>query len=155
MNKKIKYIYLGIFIILLVGLGFFRDFLFVNINYYLQELYYKNGGDYNLPPSLKFINHFSYIQLYYGKWILTGLFSSAYFIISLKCIQILFKEKKYLQWTLFAYLFVGFTASLFYLYGLLFNDIAIGYRFSRIMMGLVQSPFVLMILIPAFQLEKK
>ena len=108
-----------------------------------------------MPSSLKFLNNFSYFQLYWSKWILTVLFSLAYFIISLKCIKIFFKEKKYLQWTLIVYLFVGVTAFLFYLYGLLFKDMETGYRFSRIMMGLVQSPFVLMVLIPAFQLGKK
>ncbi|MDQ3190496.1 MAG: hypothetical protein M3Q58_02795 [Bacteroidota bacterium] len=153
MKKKVI-IYSLLILGLLLGLGLFRDFLFTNINFWLYELYYQRG-DFELPASLSSFNSFSYAQLYYFKWVLTVLFSLLYLLVYLLGIWVIFRQKKFLIWTIAAFVFIYVIAGCFYIYGWAFNDLKQGYQFARTFMGFVQSPFLLMLLIPAFMLDKK
>jgi hypothetical protein len=154
MNKGVKLIATSFLLILIIALGFYRDLLFKTINSELKDLYYQTEY-YTIPDSLLFLQSLSYHQLYYLKWILTPIISLIYLGLFLLTVKIHFKEKRYLYFTVIAFAAIVIISGLFFLSGMLFNDIYKGYHFSRIFMGFVQSPLLLMILIPAFLLERK
>lgn len=150
--KKNKKIFLALFIILLIALSFFRESVFININAHMWYLYYQNDKSY-LLPWLSFLKPLSYSQLYSLKWILTVFFSILFFSLTSIIIKLMFNEWKFIKWTLIV--FCGFlsVAALSYTAGILFNNTSDGYIVSRFFIGLVQSPFLLIFLIPAFKLS--
>ena len=152
MAKLNNFLFYFLLILSLIFFGYLRDYLFVNINFQLAKLYYKDYI-YTLPENLSFLQIFSYNQLFYGKWILTIVFMLIYFLITCAFIKKIFTEKKYIKWTAYSFLTILFISFLFYSYGILFHDYDNGYTLSRVFMGMVQSPLVLMILIPAFKLS--
>ena len=150
--NKIKIISYLILLALLLTLGFLRDFIFININLCLSAL--LNKSKYELPASLYLLQNLNYIQLYLLKWVLTILVSLLYLLIYLYAIWLLFKQEKYLLWTVAAFSCFYILSSCFYFYGWLFQDPERGYHFARIFIGFVQSPFLLMLLIPGFMLKE-
>lgn len=163
-NPKIPYLtilYLSILTILIIAMGFFRLFLFENINYHLQFLYYHTERS-HMSESLNFLRSFTYNELYIIKWMLTMLFSFAYLLITCLVIHIMFRVRKYVILTIYMFAAIIFISFLFYSVGLIINwDLQFtdqsktGYRLARICMGVAQSPFPLMILIPAFILSER
>jgi hypothetical protein len=153
-STKQNYFFVGSIVLLLLLLGYFRDFMFININFLMGVKYYVGiETDYVLPAQLSLLDKLSYDQLYYGKFILTLFFAILFFLISLFTIRRVFgKEKKYTRWTLYAYAGIFATSALFYLYAMITNDYENGYKLSRAFMGFLQSPFVLMVLVPAFKM---
>lgn len=145
----------NIFIILitciLLSLGYYRDFVFVNINALLKARDFRM--DYSMPSSLEFFNNYGYNTLVKIKWLLTLLFSGFYLILSSFAISLLFNNKKYLNITIAVYIIVTIVSGLFIASGLIFETIGSKmYDFSRYLMGMLQSPIILMILIPTFKL---
>ena len=61
---------------------------------------------------------------------------------------------KFIRWTIFSYIAVVAVSGISYGMGILFHDGENGYIFSRFFMGLIQSPFLLILLIPAFKLAE-
>ena len=159
--SSLSILYLSILAILIIALGFLRLFLFENINYHLQFLYYHTEKSY-MAESLNFLRSMSYDDLYSIKWTLTILFTLVYLFFTCIVIKILFQRKKYILWTIYIFTAVIILSSVFYILGLLINydlqftdQSKIGYRLARICIGVVQSPLPLMILIPAFLLNEK
>ena len=146
-------LYLSILAILIIALGFLRLFLFENINYHLQFLYYDMERSY-MAESLNFLRSFTYDELYEIKWILTILFSLTYLLFTCLVIKLLFCVRKYVLWTIYIFAAIIFISFVLYTSGYLINQDAIGYRLARICMGVVQSPLPLMVLIPAFTLSE-
>ena len=142
-------------IIYLVCIGFFREHIFISINYQIAKLYYNDSFEWQLPSDLKFLENYSYAQLYYGKWILTFLFCLFYFIPTYIIVRKFFQEKIYLQITVYAHLFVFLLGGFFYLIALLTSDMDRWYDFSRNFLGFLQSPWMLVILIPSFFILRK
>jgi hypothetical protein len=148
LKEKIAVILL---IITMVAIGFFRDFLFVHINAQIWLKYYNTADEhYSIPEVLKFLEKFSYNTLYYLKWPLTICFTLFYLGISISVVKLIFKQKKYVMTTVVVFAAITIIAGLFYTGGLILGNIEKGYELSRAFMGFVQSPFVLMILIPYF-----
>lgn len=144
-NILILLIVLGLFV-----LGYFRDNLFVNINYLIYHLYYKTDQLY-LSPSFLFLKRFDYDTLWQMKWVLTLLFFFTYLFFTLLGVYLVFGlNKKNLIYAIAFYLFIFLISGLFYGLGYFAGYIEWGYHFARIFMGLAQSPFVLIFLIPAF-----
>ena len=152
--KRTYLLYLSIVVLFLL-LGFLRDFLFVNINYQASIAYYNAPNEHYMPTSLNFIETWSYKKLYYTKWLLTLVFAVVYSTITFGSIKYFFKQKSYNKITLGIYLLLVVIAFSSYLFGLFFNEYIKGYSIARQIMGLVQSPLVLMILLPAFMLDSK
>lgn len=132
-------------------LGFLRDYLFVNINFQIYKLYSPSDYPYNLPPALEFLESFSQQQLYYSKYILTGFFSLAYFLVTYLTLKHLF-GKHVVKWTILAYLLIFTLAVAAHFYGVLFKDKENGYTYSLLFMHTIQSPVMLMVLVPLFKL---
>jgi hypothetical protein len=139
-------------IILFVAIGFFRDAVFMNLNSQLYKLYFKNY-DYNLPSWLSFFESWPYMRLYYFKYVLTALFVIIYFILSIISVYIFSIKKKDIKWVFYAYSIVLTLSLITYLGGYFLNNFPKGFLFTRNLLGLLQSPFITMIIIPALKLD--
>jgi hypothetical protein len=131
--------------------GFLRDYVFLNVNEQTRVAYY-HSTDSSLSPSLHFLTRFSYMQLYYAKWMFTFFFSFLFMVLTLAFVKLFFREKKFLRWTVFAYGGLILLAGLFFLGGYLADNSEKGYLIARFLMGMAQGPVVLMVLIPSFKL---
>jgi hypothetical protein len=140
-------------VVILILVGFLREFLFVNIGYQSTKVYYRDPEfTYELPRSLKWLSSFTYHQLYYGKWLLTVFFYAIYYSITAVTIRFLYRSRRYNLVTIVVHLVLFGIAGVFYLLGYLMNRNAEGYTLAREIMGLLQSPLILMILLPTFYL---
>lgn len=149
-----KYTILSFSIILILVLGYYRDFIFKGINAIVQAK--ELSVSYTAPSSLQFIQAYSISFLLKIKWTLTFLFSLGYLGISLFTIQNIFHNPKFNKITLATYLITGLVSGLFMATGFIFTGISDKmYEFSRYLMGMAQSPIILMILIPAFKLSSQ
>lgn len=148
--KKIAAYFL--LLLALILLGYFRDYFLSQYNNYLYQLYYKDP-EYTIADSYSFLKKFSYMQLYYAKFFVIAIFCLIYFSISLTTIWITFKERKKLLITTYFYIGILGIALIFYLYGLAANGSEKIYEISRTFLALLQSPMMLMILIPAFKIK--
>ena len=112
--------------------------------------------DYSLAPSLRFLENYEYNTLVNIKWGLTLLFSLLYLIITILSIKVLFDKKKYLLITIGIYAVIIFVSTLFITAGYMFSGISEKmYEFARYLMGMLQSPIILMIMIPLLKLSEK
>ena len=100
MNKpgNKKYLATAGIIILLFVIGYFRDYIFVGINYRIASLTYNEFPD-NLPPIPSFFLRFNIEELYLIKWILTILFTILYYSVSCLTVYYLFRQKKFIIYT--------------------------------------------------------
>ena len=132
-------------ILITYALGIFRDFVFTNINKQIaiRSLTSSSGSGLSVP------------QMVQQKWVLTLAFSIAYLCISLGVIHLIYREKKYTFLTGVAYCAIFVTSLTIAFLGYFFGKPGELYRLSRDIMGLVQSPFLLMLLIPSFLLIRK
>ncbi len=138
----------------LLFFGYYRDFIFKNINALLQAWDYDMV--YNMPSSLHFLEKFEDDGLTNIKWLLTLLFSIIYMVIAIITVQLLFKNKRYVYLTIVVYVGLIAISGLFIGTGfILKNTSETMYAFARYLMGMAQSPLVLMILVPAFKLTEK
>lgn len=152
--KNKKWLYAGLIIAAIFLLGFFRDFIFVNLN---GQMYFAFHGRENtyLDDSLQFLKKLSYMQLYLSKYFLTLIFFLAFMALSLAALKILFQDYKYLKTVFISFITVFCTALLILLLGMLVGKSNEAYTLSRFMMGWVQSPLALFIFIPAYSLFQK
>jgi hypothetical protein len=135
-------------------IGYVRDYVFVNINYELIDIYYKRN-DWQMPTSLNYFENWDYARLYYFKYWFTALFVLLYIITTLVGVKLLFNVKKYLWISIAAYLAVVVVAFVLNNAHLLGVDGNQAYLFSRELMGFVQSPFIFIVLISVFFLADK
>ncbi len=153
--NKIKFgFYVSCIIALLILSGYLRDTVFKTINALLRA--WDLDQDYFLPPFLSFLENYQYETLENLKWLLTLIFSLLYLILTIFSIKLFLKSSKYIKIAIFTYLGIIVISGVFILIGLCFNSIAQKmYEFARYLMGMAQSPIILMILIPAFKLLEK
>lgn len=139
---------------LIISVGFIRDFIFVHVNYQINHLYYHNY-DYQLPSLLSFFNRFDYSTLYYSKYLLTILFILIYFLLARWVVMEFIGEKKYLQWVRFSYLIVIFIAAIALIVITSFSNFSTAYNTTRKIIELVESPLIIMALLPLIYIHKK
>lgn len=153
MRSRGDRIFLLIVLSYLILLGFWRDHMFVNLNYQISKLYYKDTFDYSLPADMKWLENFTYSQLYYGKFPLTLVFSLLYLLPSVLFVKRFFNEGNFLRITLLTYLVLFSTSLFLFSLGYFIGGYAVFYTLSRYIMGFVQSPLLLMILFVAFKIR--
>jgi hypothetical protein len=147
-------------IIAIIATGFIREYLFYHLNYQWGKLYYRefyNSSDYNyeLPPSLTVFNALSYSQLYWFKWLLSGFFALAYFGYSWLVVNRMFPgSRQARKITIWVHALILSIAVLFFFYGYLPGQSQNGYMLSLAFMHILQSPLVLMLLVPGFRLAR-
>src|ERR1035437_10971973 len=129
MKKKILFIVL--LIITTVILGFLRDHVFVSINQIIETGNDTNG------------------HLLILKWILTGFCSIVYLGITCAFLFLIFHSRKYVWVAISVYLLIFAVA--FLIGGIGYITVSFGkvYLLIRAILGIAQSPIVMMILIPA------
>lgn len=153
-NSIKLWFYAAIIILLAILTGYLRDSIFKTINALLRS--WDLDQDYFLPPFLSFLENYEYETLENLKWLLTLLFSLIYLLISIGAIKLFFNNSKYIKIAIFTYIGIIFISGIFILIGLVFSSTTLKmYEFSRYLMGMAQSPIVLMILIPTFKLSEK
>ena len=154
-STKIKLgLYIGCFAAMLILLGYLRDSIFKSINALLRA--WDLDQDYFLPPFLSFLENYEYETLENLKWLLTLLFCLLYLIITILAIKLFFNNSKYIKIAAFTYVGIIVISAIFILIGYIFNSTSLKmYEFARYLMGMAQSPIVLMILIPTFKLSEK
>lgn len=154
-NKTyLHYALVGLCLLALFFIGYIRDYIFVNINYELIDIYYHRN-EWTMPTSLSYFNNWEYARLYYFKYTLTALFVVLYLSTSIACIWVLFKSKKYVLYTLLAYGSVIVCALALNFTSYLGIDDRQAYLFSRELMGFVQSPFIFIVLVCVFFMADK
>lgn len=140
--------------ILYIITGFFREFVFLNVNEQMRVSYY-HATDSQVAPSMQFLSSFSYSALYYGKWPLTLLFTAIFAAIAAYIIRFLFRDRTFVRITLWAYAAVFFTGFLFYAAGYLVGWQERFYVIARFLAGIVETPALLIVLIPTFFLMRQ
>jgi hypothetical protein len=140
---------------IIIALGFIRDSLFKHINYNIYQLENSTGKIIGSKFYQKVFENISLTELHYSKWILTLVFVLIYYTLTTIGIRLVFKTKKYklLIFSIFSVIFV--ISGTCYIIGDLTNNLAHGYRFSRLFMGAMQSPFILLLLIPGIKFFEK
>jgi hypothetical protein len=141
-------------VFLLVFFGYLRDYLFKSVNALLKAWDYDR--DYYLPAPLSFLENYDYNTLVNLKWLMTLIFSLIYLVLCVASLRIVFKSHRYLRLAIFTYVAIIILSGLFILAGMVFSGSSEKmYEFARYIMGMAQSPLILMILIPALKLSEK
>lgn len=139
--------------------GFFREFVFLNINEQRRVTYnlvYRHIEDENhVAPSMQWLSHFSYEFLTNLKWPLTLFFAVVFAFIASRVIRIYFGERNPVRFTWFAYGIIFLAGILFYLAGWAFGNTENTYTVARFFAGLTETPALLAILFAAFLILEK
>lgn len=151
LKKTIKIVLVSCFIIIM---GYSRDFVFKNMNALIQS--HELNLSFSMPSPLSFFDGFEYSSLIKIKWVLTVVFTVIYLLISLIAIKVFFRNKKFIRITVGVYIALTLVSAIFMTTGYFFHGISNNmYSISRYLMGMAQSPLVLMILIPAFKISER
>ena len=139
-------------ICLFACLGYFREFLFVNINEQLRFLWYGNEESF-MSEKLSFMQDWDYWTMYSLKWVLTVAFALIFMVCSAFALKAILNSFYWLELGFIYFLLFSISGIIFIGYSV-FAVAEDGYLISRYFMGLAQSPIPLMILIPAIFLRK-
>ncbi len=133
-------------------LGYFRDYIFININFELSYRYYNETWD-KMPIWINLLPK-SYMQLYYLKYVLTFIFIVIFSLLTCGAMYMYFKEKKQILQILVLYalvVLIAFACNQLYRVGFSLEQ---SYLFSRQLMGIVESPILTIIIFIIYFLEK-
>ena len=143
LNKKIC---IPTLILILIFLGFVRDFVFVQTNIIMYNKW--SNSDYPFHPFMNWINQFDYWFLYRSKWFLTLFFITLYLGISYLLTKMIFNHRQITKILILLFSILIFLSGLSFLLGWIFNNLEEGYAFSRMFVGIIQSPVPVMLIIP-------
>ena len=132
-----------------IVIGFFREFIFLNINEQIRVVYYHET-DSHVSNAMQWISQFSYSTLYYSKWLLTLTFTTIFALIAGLAIKIAFAEKTLVRITWLVYAAVFVLGLLFFIAGSVSGNIDNTYNISRFIAGLTETPALLAILFATF-----
>ena len=142
--------WLWLLIPVLIALGFFRFFLFENINEHLDHLWNKTPQT-KMSPHLSFLMDWEFWPLYYLKFALTGVMTLLFLMLNGLGLFIVHGRPP-LRYLLGIYGLLFGIAVIFFGGGYLIGFEHKGYYFARIMMGVAQSPLPFLILLLGFRL---
>jgi hypothetical protein len=145
MQNKTKAIFLTIGIILL---GFFREYLFANINLIFLTL--STGRMNQARNEFQFLLDWSLTEINYLKFFLTLLFCFLFFYITYLIVNLLFKNKQFNKIVLFFHLALLAIVGLIFVFSKITNLYDTLYGSIRTIMGVLQSFLPLMILTLVF-----
>jgi len=142
-----------VIIVLLVALyvatGFFREFLFLNINEQSRITFYHLTES-HVAPSMQWLSGLSYSTLYYAKWPLTLLFTAYFAFIAAGIIKKWFEDRNLVKITWWAYAITFAAGLLFYLAGALTGYRESTYGIARFLAGITETPALLIMLLATF-----
>lgn len=148
MQSKSKNIVFAAVLLLLFGLSYARDTLFILINAGIdgKEFNYANM---ELPP---YIKQLSAPDLVRFKWLMAAVFSFLFMLITMGAIEFYFRERQYTRLTGVIYLILGVLAVTV---GLLDHIFTLSHRFYAVLHfaeTIIQSPLVLLLLFSVYML---
>lgn len=146
----------GVYGLLFIGLGLFREYFFIHINNIMTLKYY---GTTSLPVP----GHFSwyaglaYETMYYLKYIFTGIFFLIFYLLAYFCLRSLTENKILLKWLSLTYavLLILCIISMAWAYFVRMKLQDDEYTFSRWLMGIAQSPLIALFFIASSRLNNK
>lgn len=146
-----KWIWGIIITLAFIIVGGAREIIFVNIN---EQIEFTSGRkvDYHVLPYLQFLKAYSISTLENIKWALTVLTMAINLVLSLLAIRLVLRERRAISWLLILYGLGFAVAGASFVIGKLIGEYRAGYTLARVIMGALQSPFPLMMLIPALYL---
>ena len=141
MSKKVIVITSSLIVVLL---GFFRDYLFGNINWVFKTL--TTQRRLQARKEFHFLLEWTPDEILWLKWILTILFYLLFFGITYLILKYAFNKKAYNRITIGVFLFLFVISGVMYTIGYISNTSDILYGSIRTLMGMAQSFIPLMIL---------
>ena len=155
MKKGRILFYLVLFSFSFFLLGYFRNFIFLNINERSSLLYYKSAYS-PLPTLLSMFESYDYNRLVAVKWMFTLSFTITYAILSAVTLYTIFKERDASFIALGLYAFVFTISLLFMIIGRLFLSFYLhGFNISRNLIHFEQSPVITLVLLLGIYYYKK
>jgi hypothetical protein len=153
-NKYLIFIFFGLAFVII---GVWREFFFIMINNFMTIKYYGQPSKIPIPDYMMFINNLDYTTLYYSKYPLTVLSFLIFYGLSYWCLKSLTKDKNLLKWLTYSYLLLLLlsTVSMLWAYFVKVRLQDDEYTFSRWLMGIAQSPLVVLFLLAASKLLEK
>ena len=151
---KVKWLAILGMTVLMIILGGYREIVFVNIN---EQMYFNDGqiDDYRVLEVFDWLQRYDNNGLNSLKWYLTLGFSLLFLALGFITLRTLLRDKEGGRWMIFTYLGTIILAGLFFITGKIIGHQELGYTLSRVFMGALQSPFILMLMIPARMLVKR
>jgi hypothetical protein len=150
-NRKRGIIFTIIITLLLLVLGYWRDHLFVNLNYQAYKVAIDPSVEFTLPHDLSWLGNLSYSTLYWLKFPFTLFFSLLYYLIAFITIRRFFPGRRFQRLNSLIY-GITFLVSLFiFSIGYFIGRYETFYSISRYIMGFLQSPLLLMLVVIAFR----
>lgn len=134
---------------LYIATGFFREFLFLNINEQYRVSFYHDT-DSQVAPSMQWLSKLSLGTLYYGKFPLTFLFAAWFATLSAWFVKIAFNNRAFVRITWISFGAVFLAGALFYALGEITGNKDATYAIARFLAGLTETPALLFILIATF-----
>jgi hypothetical protein len=154
MNRLTKRLLISALVIFYIACGFFREFVFLNINEQSRVTYYRDN-DSHVASSMQWLSGLSYETLYYMKWPLTLAFAAWFAFLAASVVKIAFRDKTLVRITWLAYATAFVLGFIFYGIGSLTGHRETTYAIARFLAGLTETPAMLVILLAVFMALRK
>lgn len=148
MKQYLRKILTLLFFIFLFIIGYIRESIFLVINSVLNHYPFPYNPSYIPPPT--YLYSLTTQELINLKWVFTITFSLLYLFFSWLIIYLFFQSKKFTKIVLYIYIILITITSLIIGIGLLFNCFDLLYTPSRFIVGIIQSPLLVIILFTLF-----
>lgn len=148
MKKYLPKIFTLLFFIILFIIGYIRESIFLVINSVLHNYPFPYNPSYIPPPD--YLYSLTTQELINLKWIFTLIFSLLFMLFSWLIIHFIFNSKTYSKVVIYIYTFFISISLLFAGIGILFNCFELLYTPSRFIVGIIQSPLLVIILLAFF-----
>jgi hypothetical protein len=134
--------------ILLFIIGYIRESIFLVINSVLNNYPFPYNPSYIPPP--EYLYSLTTQELINLKWVFTLVFSLLFMFFSWLIIHLVFNSRIYNKIVIYIYTFFISISFLIAGVGILFNCFEILYTPSRFIVGIIQSPLLVIILFSLF-----
>lgn len=146
MGRKAR---LTLLVLIIVGLGFLRGYVFYNINWIYMTL--TNGRMNQARNEFHFFLKWTPTQINILKWILTFVFTFLFYYLTHLIIKTYFNDKTYTKIVLYTFIGLLLASGFFYSLGLLAGNLSTLYGIVLTLMGIAQSFMPLMFLFVLFR----
>lgn len=153
MSRNKKLLLAIVLVTFLVLFGAWREIIFININ---AQIRFNSEEIENsrVLPGLAFLSDIGTTSLVNLKWILTLAFTIVFLALGFLLFTKILEDNDGARWLVYLYGIGLVTSGILYIGGNLLGDPELGYTISRVVMGALQSPFIIMIMIPARMLAR-
>lgn len=148
MRPTVKKILTLFSFILLFIIGYIRESIFLVINSVLNNYPFPYNPSYIPPP--EYLYSLTTQELINLKWVFTLIFSLLFMFFSWLIIHVVFNSRIYNKIVIYIYTFFISISFLIAGVGILFNCFEILYTPSRFIVGIIQSPLLVIILFSLF-----